>query len=198
MVELRVLGAVSLLGTDGHEIREVLAQPKRVALLTYLAATARNHRRDSLVALFWPELDQEHARAALRQSLHGLRRSLGEGALATRGDDDVALDGTHIRCDVVDFERAVEAGRPAEALELYRGDLLEGFFIRGAPEFEQWLEDERVRLKGVALACAAMLSEQCAANGYCGSSTRLWAGSLPWWMVKNFRRHIARKTFASR
>jgi len=33
------------------------------------------------------------------------------------------------------------------ALDLYRGDLLEGFFIRGAPEFEQWLEDERARLK---------------------------------------------------
>jgi len=41
----------------------VLAQPKRVALLAYLAAATprRLHRRDSLLALFWPELDQEHA-----------------------------------------------------------------------------------------------------------------------------------------
>ena len=69
MVEFRVLGALNLLGAGGHELKSVLAQPKRVALLAYLAtATPRRlHRRDSLLALFWPELDQEHARAALRQ-----------------------------------------------------------------------------------------------------------------------------------
>src|SRR3989475_4150125 len=88
VVEFRMLGAMSLLGADGHDLRAVLAQPKRVALLAYLAVTPRFHRRDSLVALFWPDLDQEHARAALRQALHGLRRALGEGVLVTRGDED--------------------------------------------------------------------------------------------------------------
>jgi len=91
------------------------------------------HRRDSLVALFWPELDQEHARAALRQALHGLRHALGDGVLVTRGDEDIGLDAERIRCDVVEFERAAVAGQLADALDLYRGDLLEGFFIRGAP-----------------------------------------------------------------
>src|SRR5207247_1866351 len=149
VVEFRILGALNLLGAGGRELTSVLAQPKRVALLAYLAAATphRLHRRDSLVALFWPELDQEHARAALRQALHGLRRALGEGVVVSRGDEDIGLDQEQIRCDVVEFERAVDAGRPADALDLYRGDLLEGFFIRGSPEFEQWLEDERVRLK---------------------------------------------------
>src|SRR3989442_1335006 len=65
-----MLGGLNLLGVGGHELKSVLAQPKRVALLAYLAAATpkRLHRRDSLVALFWPELDQEHARAALRQA----------------------------------------------------------------------------------------------------------------------------------
>ena len=83
VVEFRILGTLKLIGGGGHELHSVLAQPKRVALLAYLAAASprRFHRRDSLVALFWPDLDQEHARAALRQSLHILRRSLGEGAL---------------------------------------------------------------------------------------------------------------------
>src|SRR6266436_6166567 len=145
VVEFRILGALNLLGAGGRELTSVLAQPKRVALLAYLAAATprRPHRRDSLVALFWPELDQEHARAALRQALHGLRHALGDRVLVTRGDEDIGLDEAQIRCDVIDFERAAEAGRLADALELYRGDLLEGFFIRSAPEFEQWLEDER-------------------------------------------------------
>src|SRR2546426_76065 len=162
VVEFRILGALNLLGAGGRELTSVLAQPKRVALLAYLAAATprRLHRRDSLLALFWPELDQEHARAALRQALHGLRQALGEGVLVSRGDEDIGLDQEQIRCDVVEFERAAETGRLADALDLYRGDLLEGFFIRGAPEFEQWLEDERVRLKVMALRSATLLAER--------------------------------------
>src|SRR6266487_1928064 len=162
LVEFRILGALNLLSADGHELKSILAQPKRVALLAYLAvATPRRlHRRDSLVALFWPELDQEHARAALRQALHGLRHALGDDVLVSRGDEDIGLDDARIRCDVVEFERAAEAGRLADALDLYRGDLLEGFFIRGAPAFEQWVEDERVRLKAVALRSATLLAER--------------------------------------
>ncbi|HEV8398745.1 MAG TPA: BTAD domain-containing putative transcriptional regulator, partial [Gemmatimonadales bacterium] len=158
---------MNLLGATGHELKSVLAQPKRVALLAYLAAATphRLHRRDSLVALFWPELDQEHARAALRQSLHGLRHELGDGVLVSRGDEDIGLDTARLRCDVVEFERATHEGKLADALDLYRGDLLEGFFIRGAPAFEQWLEDERARLKAVALRSASLLAEQSDARG---------------------------------
>jgi DNA-binding SARP family transcriptional activator/TolB-like protein len=167
MVELRILGTVNLVGAGGRELRSVLAQPKRVALLAYLAAATsrRFHRRDSLVALFWPELDQEHARAALRQALHGLRRSLGDGALESRGDDEVGLDGNSFWCDAAAFESAVDAGRHADALELYRGDLLEGFFISGAPEFEHWLEDERARLRRRAGEAGWTLAESCRRAG---------------------------------
>ena len=167
LVELRILGGLNLLGAGGRGLSSVLAQPKRVALLAYLAAATprRLHRRDSLLALFWPELDQEHARAALRQALHGLRHALGDGVLVTRGDEDIGLDAERIRCDVVEFARAAEVGRLADALDLYRGDLLEGFFIRGAPEFEQWLEDERARLKAVALRSATQLAERTEGHG---------------------------------
>ncbi len=167
MVEFQILGALNLLNTGGHELKAILAQPKRVALLAYLAAVTppRLHRRDSLTALFWPDLDQEHARAALRQALHGLRQELGEGMLVSRGDEEVGLDVERLRCDVVEFERATQEGRLADALELYRGELLEGFFIRGAIGFEQWLEDERARLRSVALRSATSLADQRQADG---------------------------------
>jgi DNA-binding SARP family transcriptional activator len=176
VVEFRILGALNLLGAGGREVTAVLAQPKRVALLAYLAAATprRLHRRDSLVALFWPDLDQEHARAALRQALHGLRHALGDGVLVTRGDEDIGLDQAQIRCDVVEFERAAHDGQLTDALDLYRGDLLEGFFIRGAPEFEQWLEDERARLKTVALRSATVLGEQFEGRGGLAESAQ-WA-----------------------
>src|SRR5439155_14405236 len=88
MIELRLLGRLSLTGADGRDVGTLLAQPRRFALLAYLAAaTPRGlHRRDSLLALFWPELDQEHARTALRQALRVLRVALGPRAVVGRGD----------------------------------------------------------------------------------------------------------------
>ena len=71
MIELRTLGTLDLRDGAMGEIRRVLAQPKRLALLVYLALAPAAPRRDSLLALFWPELDQGRARLALRQAVHG-------------------------------------------------------------------------------------------------------------------------------
>src|SRR6185503_17188830 len=131
MIRLRTLGGLELTDSQGRELRTLLAQPKRLALLVYLAA--HNHhasrRRDSMVALFWPELDTEHARGALRQSLTFLRRALGEGVLKGRSEEDVGFEPAAFECDATTFEMACDGGRLAEALELYRGDFLEGFFV---------------------------------------------------------------------
>src|SRR5213596_2456016 len=140
MIELRMLGRLSLTGADGREVRMLLGQPRRFALLAYLAAESPPgfHRRDSLLALFWPELDQEHARAALRQALHVVRDALGADAVASQGDEEIGVDAAQVSCDVVAFERAVNREQFREALDLYAGDFLEGFFISDAPEFERW------------------------------------------------------------
>src|SRR5437870_7029940 len=162
MIELRMLGRLSLIGADGREVRALLGQPRRLALLAYLAAASPPgfHRRDTLLALFWPELDQEHARAALRQALHVVRDALSGDAVASRGDEEIGLDFAQVSCDVAAFERALLKGELEEALDLYRGALLEGFFISDAPEFERWLETERARLQRAAAGAARELAER--------------------------------------
>src|SRR5688572_15178543 len=150
MIRLRTLGALDLRAVDGKELRTVLAQPKRFALLAYLAvATPRGaHQRDTLIGLFWPEHDSEHARNALSQSLHFLRRWLGADLITGRGPDEIVVNRDLLWCDAVAFDNALDSGRFAEALELYRGDLLQGFHLSGdAVEFERWLERERERFK---------------------------------------------------
>ena len=119
MAHLRTLGAVDLRDADGRELRAVLAQPKRFALLAYLAAAAPAgfHRRDALLALFWPELDAAHARDALNTALAFLRRSLGSGVVVSRGAEEVAVDPGALWCDAAAFLRAIAAGRCAVALE---------------------------------------------------------------------------------
>src|SRR5437763_532677 len=167
MIHFRMLGGLSLTAADGREVRSLLAQPRRVALLAYLAAgTPRDfQRRDSLVALFWPALDQKHARAALREALHVLRGAVGQGIVTRRGDEEIGLDADLFWNDVAACDRAVAAAEWGEALELYRGDLLEGFFISAAPGFERWLETDRDRRKDAACRSAHALIERSEASG---------------------------------
>jgi len=161
VIRLRVLGSLEL-RDDGRELLAVLAQPKRVALVTYLAATwpTRFHRRDRLLALFWPELEDARARDALNAAVSFLRRELGRTAIAKRGADEIGLDPNVCWSDVAAFRTALDAGRFEEALALYRGDLLDGFFTDGAAPFHDWLERTRALLRAEAARAARALAEQ--------------------------------------
>ena len=188
MIRLRTLGVLDLRDADGRELRGVLAQPKRAALLVYLAlATPRGpRRRDTLLALFWPEHDAEHARNALSQSVHFLRRALGPDALVNGSGDELSLGRSDFWCDAVAFEEALDAARSAEALDLYRGELLEGFHVANAPDFERWVEDERSRLGGRFVRAV----EEAAAERQDAGD---FAGSVACW-----RRLAARDPYVSR
>ena len=47
---------------------------KALALLIYLAVEGGSHTRRALSELFWPELDSQHGRAALRATLLQMRK----------------------------------------------------------------------------------------------------------------------------
>ncbi len=177
MIELHTLGALDLRAVDGQEVRAVLQQPKRLALLAYLAADAprRFHRRDSLLALFWPDLDQGHARAALRRALHFLRNALGADVLAGRGDEEVAVPDAALWCDSTELERALQAGEAERASLLYRGPFLEGLHVEGASgEFQDWLDRQRDRLRRRAAEAATLLMERAEREGRVAEAAR-WA-----------------------
>src|SRR2546427_3571221 len=167
MIEFRMLGPLHLTDAAGHERKGFRTRSPRLALLAYLPAPPprRFHRRDSLLALFWPELDQEHARAALRQALHVIRGTLGNDVVVTRGDEEIGLDVSLLWCDVMAFDDAIAAGQLGPAVDCYKGDLLDGFFISGAGDFERWLERERARLREAVSGAARTLIEQCEAAG---------------------------------
>lgn len=166
MIRFSTLGGVDLVTAEGRKLQSVLAQPKRVALLAYLAACdgAPVRARDTLLGVFWPDLDQEHARHALNQSLYVLRRALGGHVLRSESDG-VTIDREHLWCDVHAFTCALDSDRSRDALDLYRGDLLRGFFLSDAPDFEEWVETERGRLRELAARAAWSLAEREAARG---------------------------------
>jgi DNA-binding SARP family transcriptional activator len=156
MIQLRTLGGLDLSDPDGRgNLHTVLVQPKRLALLVYLALADSQsfRRRDTLVTLFWPELDGSHARGSLRQALRFLRAELGPDVLISRGEEEIAVNHDALRCDAAEFDLACKGGDWDRAVELYRGDLLDGVFISDiSPAFEHWLENERGHLRRRAAA----------------------------------------------
>jgi len=162
MIEFRALGPAQLAGPEGSDTQALLARPKLLGLLAFLSvgATRGFQRRDSLIGCFWPELSQERARSAVRQSLYRLRLCLGEEIVVTRGDDEVGVSEAEFWADVTAFEEALAAGELASALKLYRGDLLDGFYVPDAPEFERWLDERRTELRQTASSAAWRLADQ--------------------------------------
>jgi DNA-binding SARP family transcriptional activator/TolB-like protein len=157
--ELRILGSTELVGPapGGGAGDAILRQPKRLALLSYLALTTAEGflRRDGIIAMFWPDLDQPQARTYLRKALYGINEALGVDVFVTRGEDEVRLDAAHLWCDAVALTQHVRDGHWDEALVLHRGDLLDGMFPEGvAQEFQEWLDDHRRILRGQAATAA--------------------------------------------
>lgn len=167
MIRLQVLGGLEITVVTDGQSRLVRLQSKRAALLVYLslARGAQSHRRDSIVNVFWPELGQDRARAALRKTLHSLRVSLGSHFLTSHGDEDIGVSHTLVECDAVAFTEHIHAGNLTAAMSLYRGEFMPGFHLADSPGFEQWADGERTRVRASAAGACIQLAERSEASG---------------------------------
>jgi len=121
-------------------------QRRRLAFLALLAASGeRGMSRDQLLAFLWPESTSENGRHSLEQLLHAVRRALGDSIFS--GTNPVCLNPELVASDVVEFERALASGAMADAVALYQGPFLKGFYLNDAPEFERWASTERAHLE---------------------------------------------------
>ena len=112
---------------------------KAIALLALLAVTGREHSREQLADLLWPEADSAKGRASLRRTLSVTAAAMGAGLTISR--TAVALEPSAVWVDVGEFETLItrpDAASLERAVRLYRDDFLAGFVLRGCPEFEEW------------------------------------------------------------
>jgi DNA-binding SARP family transcriptional activator len=154
---------ISLLGKPalivGDKVQPFGGPRKAIALLAYLLM----HRdrvllRATVAEHFWPDHDDEGARAALRRHLHrGLsalpaappERPWIVGDKATvRWNPDAAL-----LVDVFEYERLCAEGQYDAAVALYRGDFLDGFY-------DEWALLERERIRELHAANLVVLLEE--------------------------------------
>ncbi|HVF64840.1 MAG TPA: tetratricopeptide repeat protein [Casimicrobiaceae bacterium] len=130
------------------------ASKKAFALFAYLALERRSHSRRSLALLFWGSRDAEAARTSLRATLFRLPDPLARCVAIDRETLRIT-DSAALACDVEAFEALAQGSDLAgleQAATLYKGHLLDDFDADATPEFDDWLDRERARLKQTAYA----------------------------------------------
>jgi len=160
-VRVRLLGGFEVWHGDrpvsGFESQKVRA------LFAYLICYRdRAFGRDRLAGLLWPDRDPDGSRHALRQAIYNLKSALPAAVpLILSGQGGVQINpAAAVWSDVEAFEQAAQRGKRPEmidpyhltaAAQLYRGELLAGFFVKDSEAFEEWLLAEQERLRDTAI-----------------------------------------------
>lgn len=155
LFRVEMLGLL-LMRQGRQEIRRFRTQ-KTAELLAYMAFyKQRSHPRDLLIELYWPDSTLEAARSNLSVALTALRRQLEapgtpSGTILVADRSQVHLNPLAFTSDVENFDTLLEEAKSKaderqrlelqiRALDLYRGDLLPGFY-------SDWIFAERSRLR---------------------------------------------------
>jgi len=146
--QLRFLGPVQI-ERDGEPVRGFESR-KALALLAYLAVGGQPVPRERLVNLFWEDKTEAQGRNNLNWVLNRLSTLLPACLQADRHTVQFLPEGAECTYWLdLDILRKLEAqGDPASlaaAVELYRGEFLEGLYLKGCPEFELWQVGEQER-----------------------------------------------------
>jgi DNA-binding SARP family transcriptional activator len=112
--------------------------------------------------LLWGETPENKALTNLRKALTQLRRSAGTHLSITRQNvtfnnaaphwiDVKILETSVAQAKVLNTPTEADIKQLEDTVDLYRGDFLEGFYLRNAPVFEEWTLIERVRYRELVL-----------------------------------------------
>src|SRR6266513_748978 len=142
MIVCRTLGPVQASLEDGSAPAD-LQWAKNLALLVYLARSPKGARsREHLIGLLWGDKPQDKARHSLNTALSLLRGYAGEKRVGSDGTQ-VSLRPGGVQLDTEQLEAFLAARDLAAAVALIKGEFLEGFSIKGASQFDDWMTSER-------------------------------------------------------
>ncbi|MEZ4675638.1 MAG: BTAD domain-containing putative transcriptional regulator [Caldilineaceae bacterium] len=147
-LRVRLLGPVQI-EQDGTPLQKIGSQ-KSLLLLAYLIRQPHEHSRAKLASLLWIDQPAAKARSNLRWALNNLSNLLPNCLNATRQTLRV-VPAHALWVDLHQFDTwsttpPVDSAIPnslSQAVDLYRGEFLEGLVVDGAPELDLWLLQER-------------------------------------------------------
>lgn len=129
---------------------------KTGALLAFLALQpGKNHAREAVAELLWPDGDPIAIRNRLNQAISSLRRQLhppelGPGTVLVTDHHSLGVNAQTVVTDVEEFEKEIRNAERADsdeekvrwltqAVGRYKGELLEGYY-------EEWIYSKRMHL----------------------------------------------------
>ena len=164
--ELFLLGFPRLM-REGKTLK--IGRKKAFAVLVYLALNNGSVQNEFLAELLWPNNIKN--RKNLRTTIACLKADLGE-QLVRRNDTQVELDPEiGLFADVLEigrfaeaFEQSMNESAPPfhlleQAAELLKGGFLDGFYLKGCPEFENWLVLEQNKIEQIGRFTLSALIE---------------------------------------
>lgn len=174
MIRVSVFGGLSVRNDSGEPLAGAAAQPRRMAILALLArAGQRGVARDKVLALLWPDAEDDRGSKALAQAIYALRKDLGADDVIT-GVAELRLDPSLVSTDVGEFAAAVSRGDDDRAVACYTGPFLDGFHLPNANEFTRWVEAERATLTADHSRSLESLARRHRAAGEVRASVAAW------------------------
>jgi predicted ATPase/DNA-binding SARP family transcriptional activator len=173
-LRLAFLGGLSV--QRGRKPVVDLKSHKARALLCYLALSDQPQTRPMLAGLLWGDMPESNALMNLRKALSQLRQQVGDHLKITRQSvtfnraaphaiDVLTLQEAAGQIKKIDRINSVLLIRLEQAIALYQGDFLEGFYIRDAPEFEAWYLGKRAYFRELALQLMHVVASEHANQG---------------------------------
>jgi DNA-binding SARP family transcriptional activator/predicted ATPase/Tfp pilus assembly protein PilF len=182
-IHVRLLGAVQV-ERDGKPI-EGFRSRKALALLGYLAVQDQPVSRERLIDLLWEDKTESQGRNNLSWVLNKISSLLPDVLQADR--HTVQFQPTvPYWLDTEAFKELETKGDPsslAAAVELYRGEFLDGLYVEGCAEFELWVVGEREQWRQRVVSVLRELVAHHSRRGECDEGLRFAQQMLalePW------------------
>lgn len=121
---------------------------KRADALLYYMLVRRSATRQELISLLWESCDEEVGLKNLRNALYTLKKSLGDLLLSPQKSLVVLNDQWEIDCDYDRFTRGGD-------FSAYQGPFLQGFSVKNAFAYEEWIGRTREKLHAQYLSLLA-------------------------------------------
>jgi DNA-binding SARP family transcriptional activator/type II secretory pathway predicted ATPase ExeA len=141
------------------------------ALLYYMISTHMPQPRERLLALLCGEMDDESARHAFKTMLAEARaqlRSFDSSIDWIISDGDLLtfnpLAPTWLDTEIFEKNTAATSRNLNQAIQLYRGDFLDGFFLKDSSSFDSWIRSTRDHFRHRYLSALRQLAELNEAN----------------------------------
>lgn len=175
-LKLFLLGGLQVRHGRLGDLTPRLARSKKAqAILCYLALNTHTHYRRDLAGKFWGDKSEKLAQGSLRVAINLLKDAgLKPYLVITNNTLSLNLDSAYW-CDAEAFDRllaryrrgddASEAHLLRQAVDLYRGEFLDGFTLGDTPDFDDWVVVQRQHWRELALTALDELVDHLSAAG---------------------------------